>query len=225
MSLARYPNFALRISKWPIALLMITLLPASVMSLLKIGVQVLGDLDSMVYCLLGAGLYLVLDYTLFSKRFMGSSFSTFEHELTHALFAWMTLHRVTKLKVTWSSGGMVEIVGGGNWLISLAPYWFPTLCVPFMLMSQAGQFTGMWWVSASLGASYCYHLLSTWRETHREQTDIQQTGFLFAWLFLPSANIIMTGVILAFAQGGVDGAIHFIAKLTLTYQEHLSYLG
>ena len=166
----------------------------------------------------GVGLvgYWFLDRLLFSRRFMGSMFSTFEHELTHAIFAWLSFHRVQNLRVTWNSGGMIQVVGGHNWTIAIAPYWFPTLCLPFMLMSYLGSFGGAWWISSAFGAAYSYHLLSTYRETHREQTDLQYTSFLFAWLFLPTANLFSAGFVLAFAHSGAGSAFSFWESLSKT---------
>jgi len=212
-------NRLLGVAKWPIAALAITMIPSALLSLVSLFAELLSEPGSVSYFVLGAVLYLILDQILFKRRFMGSSFSTFEHELTHAIFAWMTFHRVTKLKVTWNSGGMIEIIGRGNWLISIAPYWFPTLCIPFMVMSGIAQLEGAWWVSAGLGATYSYHLLSTWRETHKEQTDLQQTSFLFAFLFLPTANIVTSGVVLAFAHGGSAESIAYVSHLIEAYQE------
>jgi hypothetical protein len=42
-----------------------------------------------------------------------------------------------------------------------------------------------------MGFSIAYHLQSTWEETHHAQTDLQQSGWLFSWLFLPTANLLM----------------------------------
>ena len=47
-----------------------------------------------------------------------------------------------------------------------------------------------------MGVTLAYHLLSTWEETHREQTDLQKTGWGFVWVFLPTANLLMLLVIL-----------------------------
>ncbi|MBU1221031.1 M50 family metallopeptidase [Myxococcota bacterium] len=143
---------------------------------------------------IGFGGYFVLWKLFFRSRSFGSVFSTFEHELTHALFAWLTLHRVTNLRVTWSSGGSVSFTPPGNWLIYLAPYFFPTITfmlLPFTLSGASSVFI------AAVGVSASYHMTSTWIETHFSQTDIQQTGFLFSFLFLPTANFICYGVIIS----------------------------
>ena len=215
-------SHSLNILKWPIGAVTLSLLPTTILTLLELFIELLTDLAPISSFLVGMVLYVVLDKLLFSRRFMGSAFSTFEHELTHAIFAWLSFHRVQNLKVTWNSGGMIQIVGGHNWLIAIAPYWFPTLCLPFMVMSYLGSFAGAWWVAAGLGATYCYTVLSTWRETHRQQTDLQYTSFLFAWLFLPTANLVTMGVILAFAHGGFGEAFGFLGQVMERYMGMIS---
>ena len=55
----------------------------------------------------------------------------FGHELTHALWAWLFGGRVKKMKVT-SAGGHV-VVSKTNFLIVLAPYFFPLYAVLVIL--------------------------------------------------------------------------------------------
>ena len=207
----------LNLLKWPIGLFSVSLLPTLLAELAHLLMYVISDPAPLLSFGVGLVGYWFLDRLLFSRRFMGSMFSTFEHELTHAIFAWLSFHRVQNLRVTWNSGGMIQVVGGHNWTIAIAPYWFPTLCLPFMLMSYLGSFGGAWWISSAFGAAYSYHLLSTYRETHREQTDLQYTSFLFAWLFLPTANLFSAGFVLAFAHSGSGSAFSFLGKLIENY--------
>jgi hypothetical protein len=139
---------------------------------------------------------------------------TLEHEFTHALLAWLTLHRVTGLRASWR-GGRMSFIGQGNWLITLAPYFFPTLC---LLVPPAGLLLP--WplsplVQAFLGAALAYHLASTFREIHREQDDLRQTGWLFCLLVLPSANLLSWAAVLAYAHGGISGCAKLAWSLAL----------
>ena len=45
---------------------------------------------------------------------------------------------------------------------------------------------------------------STYRETHREQVDLKRVGWVFAFAFLPAANVLSYGILLAFAAGGLS---------------------
>lgn len=192
----------LRILKWPIAALFLTLTPALILTFIaEVEAWKFNDRSfGFVYGLLA---YAAADFLVFHRRAVGDAFSTLEHELTHAIFAWLTFHRVSQLRVTWNQGGSIMIHGGegGNWLISIAPYWFPTLCIPFMIaISVIG--TEGYWAAPALGAAFAYHHLTTWRETHAAQSDLQKTGLTFAWCFLPSANLLSAGMVIAFASDG-----------------------
>ncbi|MGB0645711.1 MAG: M50 family metallopeptidase [Bradymonadia bacterium] len=145
---------------------------------------------------------------------MGSYLSTFEHELTHALFAWLTLHEVTGLSVTWRSGGQCTFrgSGGGNWLIAIAPYWVPTLTIPLMIYQYVtGQQSHV--TQCLIGITSAYHLTSTWRETHLKQPDLQQTGFVFALLFLPTANVLVYGFVTISSICGIEAGAQFVHQV------------
>jgi hypothetical protein len=102
-------------------------------------------------------------------------------------------------------GGQVRFTGEGNWLIVAAPYFFPTAAVLLFLLAYLLPFPGLPWQSFLLGVALGYHIVSTYRETHKDQTDIQHLGILFCWLFLPAANLAVIGALTAFAHGGSAG--------------------
>ena len=135
-----------------------------------------------------------------TRRSLGF-FATLEHELTHALFAWATFHRVIGFRATLRSGGHIRYVGRGNWLIAVAPYFFPTisLLVNVVLSWLPGRHLVLG--SAVLGVTVAYHALSTWSETHRHQSDLREAGMLFCLLFLTAANARVFGLLLSYAGG------------------------
>ena len=154
--------------------------------------------------------YFLLWVFFFSSRSAGSFFSTFEHELTHALFAWITFKKVTGLQTTWNSGGVCKFEGGKNWLIFIAPYFFPTLMLIPMGLSVVVDRQYHDSIEVMLGAVMAYHMTSTYVETHRGQTDLQETGFLFAALFLPTANVMIYGWALIYFLHGPFKATNYV---------------
>lgn len=213
MALSNLANQTLTVFKWPLALLSVLMIPGALLGLFELLKTIFSDAEPMLGFLLGGVIYFILDQVLFKRRFMGSSLSTLEHEFTHAIFAWSTGHRVTGLKVTWRSGGHVLIEGGGNWLIAVAPYWFPTLSVIWVILCSFVTFDRLWLSDSILGATFIYHQLSTYRETHSEQSDFQVAGPLFSKLFLPCANLLAAGWVLASAYGGISLGWQFIAQV------------
>ena len=187
----------------------IVILPFSLIELGDSGV--IGEIFSnKLTILVGFIGYFLLWVFFFSKRSAGSFFSTFEHELTHALFAWITFKKVTGLQATWNSGGVCHIEGGKNWLIFIAPYFFPTLMLIPMGLSVIVDRQYYDSIEVMLGAVMAYHMTSTYVETHRGQTDLQETGFLFAALFLPTANVMIYGWGLIYFLDGPYKATNYV---------------
>lgn len=149
------------------------------------------------------GFILFAFFWLIFKRFL-QVFCTFEHELTHLLVGLLFFKKPKSFKVTFTKGGYVEMYGGHNFLVTLAPYFLPTVC--YLILPIA------WFLPANylpifltiLGASVAFHLLSGWQEFHFGQSDLHEAGLVFSILFLPVANLIFFGAILALVIGGND---------------------
>ena len=187
--------------RWPLAALSLACVPGLIVGLYELAIHLAALPTWVTPFAVGFVGYYVCDYLLFRRRFMGSAFSTLEHELTHAVMAWLCWRGVSGLKVTWSKGGHIQVHGGSNWLIDLGPYFFPTFSVAVALTSLAlpSRWAGV--VELLLGVTLAYHLISTWRETHGKQTDLREAGKRFSVVFLPGAYLLWNGVIVAFAFG------------------------
>jgi hypothetical protein len=121
------------------------------------------------------------------------------HELTHALWAWLFGGRVRRFKVS-SKGGHV-ILDKTNFLIVLAPYFFPLYAVMVVLIFAAGHLIWDWspyivWFHLLLGAAYLFHVTLTWHILKTRQTDITSQGFLFSGvvIFLGNALVLLLGL-------------------------------
>ena len=208
------PNLCLRLVKWPVALLSICMLPFGFQSIWLSTVLKLPftQVQWFVGGLIG---YWIAWLFFFRKRIFGSYLSTFEHEFTHAIFAWVTLHRVTGLSVTWRHGGACtyEGSGGGNWLIASAPYWFPTVALPCVILANLLEMLHAPEAQLGIGVAVGYQLTSTWRETHFNQTDLQQTGWVFAALFLPTANLLTYAYITLWTLGSAHEANWYLREV------------
>src|SRR5213593_2215443 len=66
----------------------------------------------------------------------------FGHELTHALWAWLFGGRVRKFKAT-SQGGQV-VTTKSNFLIALAPYFFPVYVALVLAIFASGHLMWNW---------------------------------------------------------------------------------
>jgi hypothetical protein len=124
----------------------------------------------------------------------------FGHELTHAVWTWVFRGRVKRFKVG-SEGG--HIVGTkSNFVVVLAPYFFPLYAVLLVLVFVVFYLVGAWrqayvpWFHLLLGAAYAFHLTLTWHILQTRQTDITSQGYIFsaAVIFLGNALVLLIGV-------------------------------
>lgn len=206
MSYLLYLSTLLQILKWPVALIAFAFLPSTLWAL---GYQMRTGLEALAIVLGGVAIYALVWWWLI-RHWTVSWLSTLEHEITHGIFALLTGHRVQGLRVTLRDGGHILLLGPGNWLIDVAPYFFPTATVVLILVLPWVPFLHGGWGQLLLGLSLGYHLTSTWTETHHAQTDLQKAGFFFCWLFLPAANVAGLGLMLAAAQAGWGGMLDWL---------------
>jgi len=204
--------------KWPVAVLTLFMLPGATSALGPVFAVLLDFPERTAPFVSGFIMYTLGWWFIFRKRSAGAYLSTLEHELTHALFALLTFHKVTGIKTSWSGKGSMHFQGGGNWLIMVAPYFVPTVSLAVMALMYFMEGGNSHALQVLLGATVCYHATSTWNETHRHQTDLQGVGFLFALLFLPAANVLSYGLILSVVVGGwPEGGAYLMAVLSSTW--------
>lgn len=210
--------------KWPTAIAAVLLLVPSLLACFDLIVACARKPETILAFIGGAGFYLLI-WLWKIRRWRATFLSTCEHEFTHALFAILTLHRVTDFKATWKSGGHVRIEGRGNWLITVAPYFFPTVCFVLIPVFRLLTVVPPNFADAIVGAAFVYHITSTMRETHGGQTDLQQAGYLFSMMFLPTAVLISHGAVLAFAWGHMKGIHVFVSTIGQNLQSMAMFIG
>jgi hypothetical protein len=134
------------------------------------------------------------------------------HELTHALWAWLFGAQVRKFNVT-SKGGHV-VVTKTNFLIALAPYFFPFYAVIVVALFAIGRLIWDWrnllaLFDLFLGATYAFHVTLTATILKTRQTDITDQGYLFSAvvIFLGNITVLMLGIPLLAAKVGVWTAL------------------
>ncbi len=122
------------------------------------------------------------------------------HESTHAVWTWIFGGKVKRFKAA-SSGGHV-ITTRNNFLITLAPYFFPIYAVLVVLAFVAGDLLWHWRrgylpvFHLLLGAAYAFHVTLTWEILKTRQTDITSQGYVFsaAVIFLGNALVLLAAV-------------------------------
>ncbi len=206
--------------KWPIAVYMLLCLPA-----------LFGSVDffsfaNFKFLALAAGFFMYFIARTMADSSVKTSMQIVAHELTHSFFALLTFHKVEHIRLDpEGNGGEMGFKGKGNWLIVIAPYFFPLfgffymLAMPFLPTSLI--FNGI------LGYFLGYHMDTVGSQIHEKQTDLPKVSYTFCWLFLPGANFWVIGSILAFNSRGWEGvAVYFdlINRLNIRYLNDLWHL-
>lgn len=199
--------------KWPVAFTATAALPFAIWSMLRLLWDVLQAPHRILPFAIGVVSFWFLWKSWFARRSLGNWSIQFEHEVTHLLFAWLTWHRVVGFRASLAKGSHVKIQGTSNWLITSAPYFFPTLAVALWIVSWLLPIRFLPWTSLVLGFAVGYHWVSTIKETHREQDDLQQLSWRFCWLFLPTANLLMLGWMVAYSFDGTAGITTFVQRM------------
>lgn len=129
----------------------------------------------------------------------------FGHELTHALWTWIFGGKVKRFRAT-SKGGHV-VVTKSNFLIALAPYFFPVYVVLVVLCFVLGHLIWGWtpylvWFHLLVGAAYAFHITLTCHILQTRQTDITSHGYFFSAviIFLGNISVLLIGVPLLTAR-------------------------
>jgi len=167
--------------------------------------------------LAGAGCWLAI-YLLLPKPMW---VYVFGHELTHAVWAWLFGGRVKKFKAS-SQGGHV-VVTRNNFLIALAPYFFPIYAVAVAAIFALGDWIWNWrsylaWFHLLLGAAYGFHLTLTWHILKNQQSDIADEGYIFSAvvIFLGNVTVLLVAIPLLTSKVNVLTALRWWADSTQT---------
>ena len=127
----------------------------------------------------------------------------FGHELTHVLWVWLMGGRVSKFRVSREGGHIVT--NRTNFLIALAPYFFPLYSVLaiavygiaslFFNVAPYGQL-----LYATLGVTWAFHLTFTCWMIPKNQTDLSDHGAFFSLVVIYLMNLILLSVMLVLAS-------------------------
>ena len=122
------------------------------------------------------------------------------HEFTHAVFALFSGYRVKKIKIS-TKGGYVEM-SESNFLIDLAPYFFPLYTIVFTAvfygLDKLFQLDKYYWLFfIGFGILISFHVLSNWDVLKIEQPDMNSVGKVFGIIFVLIVNLLIINILLA----------------------------
>nr|QJR98256.1 hypothetical protein PlAlph_2610 [uncultured Alphaproteobacteria bacterium] len=207
--------------KWPAAVLALWTVPAFFQSLDYFGFR------NIYFIALFGGFFMYFIAQVSMDSGAKTSMQIIAHELTHSFFAVLTFHKVKHIRVAEdNSGGSMGFVGEGNWLIIIAPYFFPLFCMVYMIGASIYlKFMPMTWVvSVLFGYFVGYHVDTVASQIHDKQTDLKEVGYPFCFMFLPGANFWVLGCLLAYNSRGWEGISVYQSLLWKLNLDNLAYL-
>lgn len=148
----------------------------------------------------GAGCWIVIFLFLPKQTLL----YVFGHELTHVVWSWAFGGKLKKFRAG-SQGGQV-VVTRSNFLVALAPYFFPLYAV--LVVVVFGTVNHFWPMPGAtpvfhliLGAAYAFHVTWTGRILKTEQSDITGQGYLFSVVVIALGNLIVLMLGIALLSG------------------------
>ena len=185
--------------KWVKFLLGVALLPVCLATAKTVGqVFLIGSVEDRVWLpmLAGAAAWIAVFMLLPKPMWL----YVLGHELTHAVWTWIFGGKVKRLKAT-SEGGHV-LTTKSNFVIALAPYFFPFYAALVVLVFLVGDLLWSWrgvylpWFHFCLGAAYAFHITLTCEILKTRQSDITSQGYLFSTvvIFLGNALVLIIGI-------------------------------
>jgi len=114
------------------------------------------------------------------------------HELTHALWGAMMGARIVRMRVSKQSGSVT--LSKSNFLITLAPYFFPLYTVIVIaayyilsVFTEVEQYY-LWWLGL-VGFTWGFHATFTVSSLFQHQSDIKECGRIFSYSVIYLLNV------------------------------------
>lgn len=190
--------------KWAKTIIAIPLLPVCIGAVLALGqvIRESGTADTTwVPFLAGASCWVIVFLLLPKPMWV----YVFGHELTHAIWTWIFGGRVKRFKTS-SKGGHV-VITKSNFVIALAPYFFPLYAAVIVAAFAVAHL--IWnlrsylvWFHLLVGAAYAFHVTLTAHILRSRQTDITEQGYLFSAviIFIGNITVLLLGIPLLAAK-------------------------
>jgi hypothetical protein len=211
--------------KFLLGLLLIPLVLASFRAFLTQLGAFTSDGGSVQYYFFGGFLtYLVFQLAFFKPM----RTYVFGHELTHAVWAMMFGGRVKDFTVRPTNGKVV--LTKTNFLINLAPYFFPiytviVVLIYFLLRAFGRDQQYFVYVIFAIGLTFSFHLALLVYAFSLGQSDIKKTGRLFSLTLVVLFNIIVAVLILKLMVPQTIQLKVFLNESLLTCRDIWIWLG
>ncbi len=154
-------------------------------------------------------LYFFLWLVTFHRR--ESFWAILEHEIIHAVMAFLFRKQVRSLNAKRSRGGSVHL-DSGNRMIALAPYFLPLPALIIAFIMPLFQKSYLPYLAGLEGFLYGFHFFPLLQEFHFSQPDIRNSGIIFSTIAIVAGNIFFLGIIAASLAGEWAQFAYFVKQ-------------
>lgn len=200
-------NKCMKYMFYPLAILLLVL---AFLEFVPVLVYACGHIAVYQWMLYGVAAYFIVRrFEFFSCNELWMQ--TISHEASHAIVGMMFFHKIHSLQANEDSG-VVYHSGRkiGEIFISLAPYCLPILTYLILIMRIMGANKMLYVFDLFIGFTLAFHIMCFYRQTRLYQTDIQNQGYIRAFLFIFTAWFFNATIILLSIRKGLIGAIAYI---------------
>ena len=215
-------KFLKKLLKIILALLLLPFCVGSVMALWQVIIRSGNTQTIWLTTLIGAISWIIIYIFIPEPRWM----YVLGHELTHALWSLPFGGKLKKIKVS-SRGGHVAITKS-NFLVSLAPYFFPLYVVIVIIIFYIGNFFWNWnpYVLCFyffIGIAYAFHVTLTFKILKIKQPDIVDEGYIFSTviIFLGNIIVLLIGIPLLTTKISISTSFNFWINYSMQIYHYL----
>jgi hypothetical protein len=153
------------------------------------------------------------------------------HEFEHAFASFLiTFQLPKKMEIDTEKGSKVFVPPSGGCLVTLAPYYFALLTIPFLVFKAALYFVfslmqmpfpALLAVGLDLliGATLVFHYATSLKEFRFSQPDIKKTGYLSSIVGVLFVNFMMLVLSLTVVTGSYAGFLEYLKTAVVTTME------
>lgn len=179
--------------KFIVILISIPLICGYGFTIFEVSQKVIGRFRDHLPFLIGVGVG-IISFPFFLKRVF---WRTFEHEMTHLIFAKLFFGKIKKFNVTDEGSGFVEYSSNPNPFISLSPYFFPLFSASLSVLIPLLNPALLKYLFLPVGFFLAQHLLFSIKEILSSQADIKEEGPIFSVFFVALFLIFFYGIIIS----------------------------
>jgi hypothetical protein len=175
------------------------------------------DPRSLDWCIYGAIFYVLIYALVFRGKYSRKFYEHLKHESAHSMVGYIFLRRTRKLVVnpeaTYAGEETSQVaylnLSGPDFLVSLAPYYFPSFTIPLLIIRLFVSSPIHKVIDFLIGFTLAFHYISLKNEFGLKQDDIKEMGLMFSIVVTCILNIVFLIVIVCIVSDNCSSILNY----------------